>query len=128
MRTARPSQFDSPDELSTKARALLGENYRQYSTADKLIIIGLFGSPLEEKHTLESEKGRLGEITKRYTEIEGGGDALRKQASAMVKASLPSYVSSNLSSVEHASFESQLPGVLEKPKRQQYNSQNSPWE
>ncbi|HEX8884933.1 MAG TPA: hypothetical protein VF797_10620 [Noviherbaspirillum sp.] len=113
----QPSRLDSPDELSSKAKALLGENYKQYSTADKLKIIRLFERPLEEHHASESEQGILGEICKRYKEIEGAGDVLRKQASNMLKASLPSYVSPDLSSTQHASFESKLPKVIEKAEQ-----------
>lgn len=116
-RAERPSSRNSPDELSSKAKALLGENYKQYSTVDKLKIIRLFERPLEARQASESEQGVLGEICKRYKEIEGPGDILRKQASSMLKASLPSYVSPDLSSTKHASFESQLPKVIEKAEQ-----------
>nr|WP_217346129.1 hypothetical protein [Noviherbaspirillum sp. L7-7A]MBV0880506.1 hypothetical protein [Noviherbaspirillum sp. L7-7A] len=117
MRTTQPSRFDLPDELSSKAKALLGENYKQYSTLDKLKIISLFEKPIEKQRASESEQGILGEIRKRYKEIGSAGDALGKRASNMLKASLPTYVSPDLSSLQHASFESQLPKVIEKAEQ-----------
>ncbi len=116
-RTPQPSRFESPDELSSKAKALLGENYQQYSTTDKLKLIKFFERPLEKQRASESEQGILGEIRKRYKDIGGAGDALCKQASNMLKASLPTYVSTDLSSPQHASFESQLPKVIEKAEQ-----------
>lgn len=112
-RTEQLSRFDSPDELQSKANALLGENYKQYSTADKLKIIRLFERPLEEQHASEDESGKLGEIRKRYKKIEGDADALRTQASDMVKASLPSYVPTDLASLKNSEFDSRLPRVTQ---------------
>lgn len=78
-RAERPSSRNSPEELSSKAKPLSGENYNQCSTADKLEMIRLFERPLEEQHASGSGQGVPGEICKRYTEIGGAGDAFRKQ-------------------------------------------------
>lgn len=110
-RAEQLSRFDSPDELSSKAKALLGENYKQYSTADKLKILRIFTKPPGLESASGSQLGKVSEISARYNRIEGNAEPLSLKAFEIIKASLPSYVQPMLFHWKLESFESALPEV-----------------
>lgn len=69
-RAEQLSRFDSPDERSSKAKALLGENYKQYSTADKLKILRLFSKPPGSESASGGQLGKANEVSARNNSIE----------------------------------------------------------
>lgn len=110
-RAEQPSRLNSSDELSSKAKALLGENYRQYSTADKLKILRIFTKPPRLENASGGQLDKVNEVSARYNRIEGDAEPLSLKAVKIVRASLPSYVQPMLFHWKLESFESALPKV-----------------
>jgi hypothetical protein len=110
-RAEQPSRLDSSEELQSKANALLGPNYRRYTTADKLEIVRIFSKPPHSENASGGQLGKVSEIRARYKEIKGDATPLGLEAFKMVTASLPSYVRPMLFHWKLEEFESALPKV-----------------